>query len=79
MGEPLIIIPGDVDQARGYRVTKWKTFDNYECLQCQYSTIWIEKMQKHLDMGIHVWAYPTDTEGTLSQEPTPPVDSKLEY
>lgn len=59
MPEPLIIIPGDLDQQRGYRITKWAgQYDNYECLSCQYATLWLERIQKHLQEGVHVWAYP---------------------
>lgn len=77
--EPLIVIPGDVDQARGYRVTKWSTFDNYECLKCQYATLWVEKMLKHLASGLHVWSYPCDTGGKLSEYEKPAEPDKLDY
>ena len=59
MPTPLIIIPGDVDQNRGYRITKWHEHWNYECLYCQYSTLWLDKMEKHVDENVHVWAYPS--------------------
>lgn len=70
--DPRIILPTaeDVDRVRGYRVTTWKTFDNYECVRCQYSTLWLEKMQKHLAIGKHPWAYPSQTEETLSEAVT---------
>ncbi len=67
MTEPLIIIPGDVDQNRGYRITKWKKFDNYECIHCQYSTLWIEKMEKHQAKDNHPWAYPVEDRDQLSK------------
>lgn len=55
------------DLKRGYRVSKWKTYDNFECVRCQYSTLWIEKMQKHLQIGLHPWAYPAEDGPTLSK------------
>lgn len=79
MTEPSrIILPtaDDVDRVRGYRVTKWKTFDNYECVQCQYATLWLPKMQKHLALGRHPWGYPAETAETLS---APPETDGLEY
>lgn len=48
----------EVDDIRGYRIGKWHTYDNYECVQCQYSTLWKDKMEKHLAADVHVWAYP---------------------
>lgn len=65
-----------IDSHRGYRVTKWKTFDNFECVRCQYATLWLEKMQKHLQMGIHPWAYPSAETPLLSE---PLASEKLEY
>lgn len=59
----------DIDAQRGYRVTKWKTFDNFECLKCQYATLWIEKMVKHLEIGVHVWSYPSTDTPQLSETP----------
>jgi len=55
-----------IDSHRGYRVTKWKTFDNFECLRCQYATLWLEKMQKHLAIGEHSWAYSSSETPLLS-------------
>ncbi len=65
-----------IDAHRGYRVTKWKTFDNFECVRCQYATLWLEKMQKHLALGDHPWAYPSPETPLLSG---PPESGKLEY
>lgn len=56
--EPLIVIPGDLDQQRGYRVGKWRQHDNFECIYCQFATLWIERMHKHQLEGRHEWAYP---------------------
>jgi hypothetical protein len=47
----------EVDKIRGYSIHKWRTFDNYCCVYCKYATLWIEKMQKHLDKGSHPWPY----------------------
>ena len=68
MPEPLILIPGDEDQNRGYRITKWKKYNNYECIYCQYSTLWLDKMQKHQSEGNHPWAYPGQNEKDLEQQ-----------
>lgn len=65
------------DRQRGYRVTRWRTFDNYECVHCQYSTLWLPKMQKHLSIGQHLWAYPVEkSDKTLS---APMTTDGLEY
>lgn len=56
--EPLVIIPGDEDQRRGYRIGKWRQYPNHHCIYCQYSTLWIEKMEKHQLEGEHPWAFP---------------------
>lgn len=77
-GESSIIAPSPEDQALvlGYRITKWKTYPNYECVLCQYATLWLDKMKKHLAAGIHVWSYPQP------QKPTPEPDQEttdLEY
>jgi len=74
MPTPLVVIPGDVDQARGYRIGKWRTFKNYCCLYCQFKTLWIEKMEKHQLEDVHVWAFPgqnppTPGEVRKSKEP----------
>lgn len=76
---PRIILPTeeDIDRVRGYRVTKWKTFDNYECVHCQYSTLWRPKMEKHLALGQHPWAYPSQTEAEVVSAPI--VTDGLEY
>lgn len=63
-----------IDSHRGYRVTKWRTFDNFECLKCQYATLWLEKMLKHLQLGDHPWAFPSETP-LLSEQ----LDEPLEY
>ena len=59
-GSSVIITPSaeDVDRVRGYRTEKWRTFDNYCCIYCQYSTLWIEKMKKHQAESDHPWAFP---------------------
>lgn len=77
MPEPLILIPGDIDQNRGYRKTLWHAHTNYECIYCQYATLWLEKMEKHQTEGIHVWAYPDPNAGNALSD-SPEAD-KLEY
>lgn len=58
-------------------MTKWRQYDNYECVKCQYATLWLEKMLKHLALGIHVWAHPkVEPNDTLSETPH---SDKLEY
>lgn len=75
---PRIILPtaDEIDIVRGYRVTKWKTFDNHECVRCQYATLWLEKMKKHIALGQHPWAFPSETAETLS---APTQTDGLEY
>lgn len=46
------------DRLNGYRVTLWHQHKNYECLQCQYATLWLPKMLDHLAEDIHLWSYP---------------------
>lgn len=50
--------PEPTETQLGYRMTKWGKFTNYECIKCQYSTLWIEKMNKHQRFDKHPWAYP---------------------
>lgn len=50
--------PEPTEQSRGYRITNWGGFQNLECLKCQYATLWLEKMNKHLSLNKHPWAYP---------------------
>lgn len=73
MPEPLVILPNEDDTARalGYRVGKWRGYDNYECIYCQYSTLWIAKIKKHIEEGDHPWAFPgqyPEGIGTVSEE-----------
>lgn len=82
MSEPTNPIPGmptqaQVDSHRGYRVTKWRGHDNFECMKCQYATLWMEKMQKHLQEGAHPWAYPSPETPLLSE--LDESSDKLEY
>ena len=72
--EPLIIIPGDLDQARGYRIMEWRGYPNYECIYCQYATLWVGKMEKHQAIGEHPWAYP----GQNPRKPGDPGDGNTE-
>lgn len=69
MADPIILIPNDLDQQRGYRVGTWshsdregrptQTFDNFMCLQCQYATIYEPRIIKHVQEGRHPWAFPS--------------------
>lgn len=56
----LIIIPTqeDLDSIRGYRINKWHEYKHYECIYCQYSTLWLPKMEEHQKENDHPWAYP---------------------
>lgn len=70
--KPLIAAPtqDEIDNVRGFRETKWNSYPNFECIYCQYSTLWPEKMAKHQSEGIHVWAYPGQNE-TAEGDPGP--------
>lgn len=63
MAGTVIITPTqeDLDEIREYRIGQWKHYKNYECIHCQYSTIYLEKIKKHVDEGIHDWCYPSST------------------
>lgn len=65
----VIILPtaDETDKINGYKIGTWrarlgpdiyKDYPNYECIYCQYATLWIEKIKKHLDKGNHPWPYP---------------------
>lgn len=74
MDEPLIVAPtqDEIDKLRGYRITKWQDWPNYECVYCQYATLWKNKIEKHLSVGDHPWAYPGQNPpsvGSTSDEP----------
>lgn len=58
MKEPLIALSGDEDQARGYRIGMWKGSFNFECLSCEYATLFEEKMVAHITEGTHPWTSP---------------------
>lgn len=92
MDEPIILIPNDLDQQRGYRVGKWnhsdregkptQTFDNYECLRCQYSTLFEARMIKHVQEGKHPWAFPSLQDSGLHdgfEKREAPLPPKLVY
>ncbi len=65
------------DEERGYRITKWKTFDNFECIHCQYSTLWKDKIEKHLAESPHAWAYPVPEEDKLKLSQS--LETELDY
>ena len=62
MADSVIITPAqeDIDRVNGYKVGSgdWNGYKNYECLYCQYKTIFLEKMKKHQQEGEHPWAFP---------------------
>lgn len=57
-----------VEEGNHYTTSKWKGRDeaetehtNYECTECQFSTLFPDRMQLHWDNASkhkHVWAYP---------------------
>lgn len=63
----------DEEIARGYRVGKWQEHKNYECVECQYSTIFLDKIQKHMENGVHDWSYPVPLEERQSVESDEPT------
>lgn len=67
--EPLIVLATQTqtDEIRGYKESKWHQWTNYECLFCQYSTLFQDKIVKHMDEGEHVWAFPSGVE--VPEEP----------
>lgn len=69
--ESLISIPGDDDQARGYKIGMWRGSFNFECLHCEYATLWEEKMIAHVAEGTHPWTSPG--KGTPSDGGDDPV------
>ena len=64
----VIITPtqDDLEKIQGFRVSMWRGFKNYECVFCQYATLWMDKMKKHQQDDRHPWAYP-------GQNPVPAV------
>lgn len=41
------------NEVKGFTISKWKDlqdreFDNYDCNECEYSTLDVEKAKKHL-------------------------------
>jgi hypothetical protein len=62
--ESKIVVPTteEIDNLRGYRIGTWKTYKNYECIYCQYATLWPSKMEKHQAENDHPWAFPGQNE-----------------
>lgn len=67
--------------AAHYTITKWAErngtlHDNYECVRCQFGTLYWDKMEEHLATadGIaghgHAWAFPRSQQS--QQEPQGP-------
>jgi len=70
-----LIVPAsqdEIDNVRGYRITKWNQYKNYECVYCQYSTLWLDKMNKHQAEDNHVWAYPGQNPTELEENTDEP-------
>ena len=70
----------DLDKVRGYRVEKWNEFDNYCCIYCQYSTLWMKKMQKHQAANEHPWAYPGQNKpglGSVTEDNEPDYGKEI--
>jgi hypothetical protein len=69
--QPVIFAPTaeEIDKVRGYSIEKWGRFDNYCCVYCRYKTLWIEKMNKHLDKGNHPWPYAAKRDGKAPLSP----------
>ena len=73
--ESVIITPSqeDVDKVRGYRIGQWNQYKNYECIYCQYSTLFIDKMAKHQAEDNHPWAYPGQNVPDADIDETVPI------
>lgn len=76
--KPLVVqaTQDEIDGIRGYKITKWHTYNNYECIYCQYATLWTAKMEKHQALGEHPWAYPGQN---ARAEDDPGVADEPEY
>jgi hypothetical protein len=66
-------VPEISERELGYRTSKWSQYINYDCMDCQYSSIFIEKIRKHRADGIHVWAYPVQHPTVEPETSTTPV------
>jgi hypothetical protein len=52
-----------MDTTKGFTVGKWVSprgvaHDNYQCDQCQFSTLSLEKMREHQFHEDHRWPFP---------------------
>lgn len=68
----------DIVQGKDYEVSKWKEFDNFECVHCEFSSLFIERMQLHFDnesKHLHIWNKP----GKEPWQPQPESQGKLTY
>jgi hypothetical protein len=65
----LIIAPtqDDIDLTVGYRITRWHEYKNYECVYCQYATLWLDKMKKHQAEDNHAWPYPGQNQPDVAE------------
>lgn len=76
------------DSKPQYTVSKWTErdgteHDNYECVKCQFATLYKEKMDKHIATAVrdgnnpghgHAWAHPN-----AQPQPEEPGKSELKY
>lgn len=46
----------------GYTVNKWAGHDNFNCIDCQFSSLDEDKMKEHVAAGRHVAAHPPAAE-----------------
>jgi len=62
----------EIEEGKDYTKAAWvgndpaqTPYDNHHCTRCQFSTLYIEKMQEHYDWEgkhKHHWAFPVGSE-----------------
>lgn len=60
--DSVIITPSAADVAliNGYKSeNKWRGYVLHECLKCQYNSIYLSKIRKHVEIGNHPWPFPS--------------------
>lgn len=75
----VIITPSQAEIAsldkehKGYSSDQeWRGHPLYQCLKCQYNSIFLEKIEKHVAIGEHPWAFP----GGKKEDPSSVKDPK---
>lgn len=67
----------DYTEGVDYIVTKWDVYDNYECVHCQFASLYKEKLHEHFQYEIyhqHKWAHPVPkSEQIVTSGPTTAV------